>query len=199
MSHIFEPFFTTKGVGKGSGLGLPQVYGFCQQSGGRVEVHSELHRGTEVHLLLPRTLLVESPFVVAQSDGPSTSVDEPRKRILVVEDDIEVASVVVQMIEALGHNVVHAVTADAALATLTDDQRFDLLFSDIMMPGPLNGVGLAQTLRSRNFPVPVLLTTGYGGPHVRLAEEAGIALLRKPYELKDLRIAMREVLSAPTR
>jgi PAS domain S-box-containing protein len=197
MSHMFEPFFTTKAVGKGSGLGLPQVYGFCQQSGGRVEVNSQLHRGTEVNLYLPRTFSVEAPLAVAQLEQPSTSLEEPRKRILVVEDDIEVASCVVQMIETLGHDVVHAVTADAALATLTDDRRIDLVFSDIMMPGPMNGLGLAQTLRSRNSPVPILLTTGYGGPHVGLVEEAGIALLRKPYELRDLHAALREVLAAP--
>jgi PAS domain S-box-containing protein len=195
MSHMFEPFFTTKAVGKGSGLGLPQVYGFCQQSGGRVEVHSELHRGTEVNLLLPRTLSVESPAVPARSDQPFNAHDEPRKRILVVEDDLEVAAVVVQMMEALGHQVVHAVTADAALIALTDDRRIDLVFSDIMMPGPMNGVGLAQALRSKNLPVSILLTTGYGGPHVALAEEAGIALLRKPYELRDLHAALREVFA----
>jgi CheY-like chemotaxis protein len=140
---------------------------------------------------------VETPLAVAQLDQPLNSLDEPRKRILVVEDDIEVASCVVQMIETLGHDVVHAVTADAALATLTDDQRIDLVFSDIMMPGSMNGLGLAQTLRSRNSPVPILLTTGYGGPHVGLVEEAGIPLLRKPYELRDLHAALREMLAAP--
>jgi CheY-like chemotaxis protein/anti-sigma regulatory factor (Ser/Thr protein kinase) len=194
MSHIFEPFFTTKEIGKGSGLGLPQVYGFAQQSGGSVTVNSVLGQGTSVVLLLPRSLAVPpAPAFDVSSDSTGRHA-LLRGSILVVEDDDEVAALVTEMFRELGYRVTRVASAQAALGALADAPQIDLVFSDVMMPGAMNGVDLAREIARRRPEVPVLLTTGYAGPAYKTGEVEPTALLSKPYEIQQLDAAVRAAL-----
>jgi two-component system NtrC family sensor kinase len=184
VQRVFEPFFTTKEVGKGTGLGLSQVYGFARQSGGTATVTSMPGRGTTITLYLPRTTEPVQGDQVAQPlrrDG--------RGRILVVEDNPEVADVTVASLADLGYEVAQASDAAAALAA-TERQTFDLVFSDIVMPGAMNGLDLARTLRAQRPGLPVLLVTGYSEVAQAAADEA-IPILRKPYDSAALRAAIR--------
>ncbi|MEA3108417.1 MAG: hypothetical protein QOI88_3022 [Gammaproteobacteria bacterium] len=202
LTHIFEPFFTTKEIGKGSGLGLPQVYGFVQQSGGAARVASTVGRGTTVTLFLPRT--DESPMHLKSAamdiaggagrptvvDGPSTPVGS----ILLVEDDDEVATLVTEMLQELGYRVTRAGSADSALGALANERHVDLVLSDIMMPGSMNGLGLAREVRLRRPGLPVLLMSGYAGAVIDSAQEENIGVLRKPYNINELETALREAV-----
>jgi PAS domain S-box-containing protein len=188
LARIFEPFFTTKEVGQGTGLGLAQVYGFARQSGGTVEVESKPGRGTKVMLLLPRSR--RSP-----AQAPSGSVDFPtntnarNRSVLLVEDDENVAALAADMVEQLGYQVTRVATAAAALGALADGRSIDVVFSDIMMPGHMNGLDLAREIRRRRPELPVVLTTGYNAaPGADIRE--GIPLLRKPYALDQLARAL---------
>ncbi len=138
LSHVFEPFFTTKEVGKGSGLGLPQVYGFAEQSGGSVQIDSAPGAGTTVSLTLPRTDRTPADFGPAADANPSRL--KASGSVLLVEDDDEVASLVTDMLRELGYDVTRAASADAALGALADARRIDVVLSDILMPGPMNGL-----------------------------------------------------------
>jgi PAS domain S-box-containing protein len=192
LAHIFEPFFTTKGIGEGSGLGLPQVYGFVQQSGGAVRVASTVGRGTTVTLFLPRT--DESPAHlksgatdIAGGAAHPTLVGS----ILLVEDDDEVATLVTEMLQELGYRVTRAGSADSALGALANARHVDLVLSDIMMPGSMNGLGLARELKLRRPGLPVLLTSGYAGAVIDSALDENIGVLRKPYDIHELDAALR--------
>jgi PAS domain S-box-containing protein len=195
LAHVFEPFFTTKDVGKGSGLGLPQVYGFAQQSGGSVRVNSAEGVGTTVTLMLPRTH--ESP---ALSESRQFDLDSTARRralsgsILLVEDDDEVAALVIEMLHELGYRTTRTASAQGALGALADDRPVDLVFSDIMMPGSMNGLDLAREVKRRRPGVPVLLTSGYAGAAYRNAEAENIPVLRKPYEIDALDTALRAAI-----
>ena len=194
MAHIFEPFFTTKEVGKGSGLGLPQVYGFAQQSGGCVKVDSVLGRGTKMTLLLPRT---QAP--AKETSTPTLEADTGRRRslrgsVLLVEDDDEVASLVTEMLGELGYRVIRVASAQAALGALADDRSVDLVFSDVLMPGTMNGMELAREVRRRRPQMPVLLTSGYSAAAFKDAASEDIGVLRKPYEIQALDAALRAAL-----
>src|SRR5690606_13878065 len=147
-ARVFEPFITTKDVGKGSGLGLAQVYGFAQQSGGRVEIDSAPGRGTANTLLLPRSphSLPAGQVARAVAAGPEAP---PTRCVLLVEDDVEVASLVQEMLRAIGCDVVHAMSARAALGALANGRHIDLVFSDVMMPGGTSGIELAREVRRR--------------------------------------------------
>jgi len=197
LAHVFEPFFTTKGVGKGSGLGLPQVYGFAQQSGGSVRVSSAEGIGTTVTLMLPRTH--ESP---ALSEPRLFDIDSSARRralagsILLVEDDDEVAALVMEMLRELGYRITRTASAQSALGALADDRPIDLVFSDIMMPGSMNGLDLAREVKRRRPGVPVLLTSGYAGAAFRNAEVENIPVLRKPYEIDALDTALRAAIGS---
>ena len=197
LAHIFEPFFTTKEVGKGSGLGLPQVYGFAQQSGGCVKVDSVLGRGTKMTLLLPRT---EAPTKEAATPmmEPDTTARRRALRgsILLVEDDDEVASLVSEMLDELGYRVTRAAGAQAALGALADDRSVDLVFSDVLMPGTMNGMELAREVRRRRPQMPILLTSGYSAAALKDAASEQIGVLRKPYEIQALDAALRAALSS---
>jgi PAS domain S-box-containing protein len=150
LSRIFEPFFTTKEIGKDSGLGLPQVYGFVQQSGGVITPHSIVGRGTTITMLLPRSAAAPAA-VASSSDADATSRSRTHQgSILLVEDDDEVAALVTEMFRELGFRVVRVASAQAALGALADDLQFNLLFSDVMMPGPMNGIDLAREVRRRH-------------------------------------------------
>jgi PAS domain S-box-containing protein len=197
LAHIFEPFFTTKEIGKGSGLGLPQVYGFAQRSGGGVQVDSAVGRGTTVTLSLPRSH--ESP---AQPLGASPDTAIPARQhpvlgsILIVEDDDEVAALVAEMVRGLGYRATRVSSAQAALGALADDREIDLVFSDVMMPGTMNGVGLAREIRRRRSGLPVLLTSGFAGKAMHGAAEEDFPVLPKPYEMAELDRALRSALDA---
>jgi PAS domain S-box-containing protein len=195
LAHIFEPFFTTKEVGKGSGLGLPQVYGFAQQSGGSVKVDSVVGRGTTVSLLLPRSEIAPSTEAAKSSELDNTIRRRALKgSILVVEDNDEVAALVADMLSELGYRSTRVASAQAALGALADDREINLVFSDVMMPGSMNGLDLAQEIKRRRPGTPVLLTTGYAAPGLQKAEADNIKVLSKPYELAQLEAALREAL-----
>ncbi|HEY0748114.1 MAG TPA: PAS domain-containing protein [Steroidobacteraceae bacterium] len=192
LSRIFEPFFTTKEIGKGSGLGLPQVYGFAQQSGGTVKVESVVGRGTTVSMLLPRSEVAPLRPAEERSDLDTTSRRHALKgSILLVEDDDEVAALVAEMLSELGYRTTRVASAQAGLGALADDREINLVFSDVMMPGPLNGLDLAQEIRRRRPGTPILLTTGYAGAAMKKIEGEHIEILAKPYELSDLDAALR--------
>lgn len=193
QARVFEPFYTTKEVGKGSGLGLAQVHGFAKQSGGSVRIDSEVGRGTTIELLLPRSNTIPSA-------GERHLVDlhvEPRRRpaagsVLLVEDDDEVAALVCEMLDQLGYAVTRVASAAAALGALADGRGVDVMFSDIMMPGGMNGVELAREVRSRKPGLPVLLTSGYAGAARAQAEAEGMPILAKPYGIDELASSLNE-------
>ena len=191
LARIFEPFFTTKEIGKGSGLGLPQVYGFAKESGGAVKVESKPGKGTTVTLFLPRSSVLPN-----RAEG-ATSLDSSARRralagsILLVEDDDEVAALVGEMLRELGYFVTRVASAQAALGALADDRPIDLVFSDVMMPGLMNGVDLAREVRRRRPQIGILLTTGYAGAALQHVDVDNVGLLFKPYELSALEAALR--------
>ncbi|WIW45003.1 response regulator [Bradyrhizobium sp. 62B] len=190
LSRVFEPFFTTKDVGKGSGLGLAQVHGFATQSRGTVRIQSEVGRGTSIELYLPRSFDVPSK----ERHLIDLTRIRPKKsnhgRILLVEDDDEVAALVGEMLGQLGYEVTRAASAAAALGALADGRSVDLIFSDIMMPGGMNGVELAREIKKRRSDIPVLLTSGYAEASVHEAQRAGIQILAKPYHIDELAAAL---------
>ena len=191
LGRVFDPFFTTKDVGKGSGLGLAQVYGFAQQSGGRVSIASELGAGTVVTLLLPRA--ARPPAVVpADRRAPAMQAVVAAKRrgdVLLVEDDVEVAALAREMLATLGFSVIHAANPAAALAKLADARALEAVFSDIMMPGGISGLQLAREIRERRPALPIVLATGYAeaGAGIRDGE---FRVLLKPYTLEALADAL---------
>jgi signal transduction histidine kinase/CheY-like chemotaxis protein len=195
--HVFEPFFTTKEVGKGSGLGLSQVYGFAKQSGGTVEIISQVGKGTSVVVSLPRS--TQQPVADPRSVGErriESRRSDARGFVLLVEDSDEVAALVTEMVEELGYEVTRVASAQAALGALANGRRIDLVFSDIMMPGDMNGVGLAREIRNRRSQLPVVLTSGYAEPALRDAEAEGLRVLGKPYRLDELERALSAALES---
>jgi PAS domain S-box-containing protein len=178
LDKVFDPFFTTKEVGKGSGLGLSQVHGFAHQSGGTVTLKSELGRGTVVTLYLPR-----SHETVAASE-PEAAVDQGGTgRVLLVEDNPEVARASQLMLEQLGYLVTLVSDGAAALAAV-EAERFDLVMTDIVMAGPVDGLGVARALRLHRPDLPVLLVTGYSDAASRVVGE--FTVLRKPFPMAEL-------------
>ena len=194
LPRVFEPFFTTKDVGKGSGLGLSQVYGFVRQSGGAVRLESHPDRGTSVRLYLPRT--DEEPAVQpAAMVAGSTPAQEDI--ILVVEDDEEVREVAVGTLRELGYRVLIAADGPQALDILRGPERIDLLFSDVVMPNGMDGAMLAREANRLRPGIRVLLTSGYTAhalSHEHGVEESRHPLLAKPYRSADLAAMVQEVL-----
>ena len=188
LHHVFEPFFTTKEVGKGTGLGLSQVYGFAKQSGGTATVISTVGRGTAITIYLPRTQEVPAP-----STAPMKAEAAPRRAgtVLVVEDSPEVAEVATAYFQQLGYMVKQVASGDEALELLAKDAKIDLVFSDILMPGGMNGLELGHAIRRRDAAMPVLLATGYSDS-ARDAVEQGFIVLQKPFDLAALEQALRE-------
>ncbi len=189
-TRAFEPFFTTKGIGKGSGLGLSQVYGFVSQLGGAVKIASTPGIGTTVTLYLPRSLSTD-----IWSPGTSLA-SNPRgeETILVVEDDDQVRDVAVEMIEELGYRVITATNGPEALARLRAGEPIDLLFSDILMPGGMSGVALATQARKLDRGLGVLLTSGYVADERADLGSSGLPLLEKPYRHDKLAQMLRVAL-----
>jgi CheY-like chemotaxis protein len=192
---VFEPFFTTKEVGKGTGLGLSMVYGFVKQSRGHVKIYSEEGIGTTVRLYLPR-----GDASAAAATGASEAVI-PRgtETVLAVEDDDLVRAFVVAQLRSFGYATLEARDGPEALRIVDGGAQFDLLFTDVVMPGGMNGRQLAREVRQRRPDVRVLFTSGYTENaivhHGHL--DAGIAMLNKPYRKVDLARKLREVFAAP--
>ncbi|SDT25907.1 GAF sensor hybrid histidine kinase [Pseudomonas granadensis] len=179
LEHIFEPFFTTKDVGKGTGLGLSQVFGFAKQSGGNVDVSSVLGEGTEFTLYLPQVPASEVECNDAADDDDAEPLHEKR-RVLVVEDNLDVGRFANQILQDLGYETVWATNAEEALQLAgTDAMAFDAVFSDVVMPG-ITGVALAKELRRRRPDLPVILTSGYSEELARSGYE-GFEFIAKPY------------------
>jgi len=188
LPRIFDPFFTTKEVSKGTGLGLSQVYGFAQQSGGRVSVDSRLGSGTTFTLYLPRAKT--APKGAAQEEAVETAHGA---NVLIVEDNPEVADVAASMLEQLGHQVRVVSNAGAAMSVLSEGEPPDVVFSDIVMAGEMDGVDLARRMREEAPNVPILLATGYSQAAERIGDE--FPILRKPYKMNDLSQALTAVMA----
>jgi CheY-like chemotaxis protein len=188
LSKVFEPFFTTKAVGKGTGLGLSQVYGFAQQSGGTVRIQSELGHGTTIAIYLPRS---RAPVAAKSLEAGTQPSAQAHGTVLVVEDNPEVAEVTCTLLSQFGYRVLRANNAAEALSQLASDD-IDLVFSDVVMPGPMDGLALAREVRTSRPDVPVLLTSGY----TDLAQETEVEfpILRKPFHMTALEAAVREAL-----
>lgn len=190
LAHAFEPFFTTKEVGKGSGLGLAQTHGFAKASGGSARILSSPGEGATISLYLPRTQKAIAPPAAppielshAHQSARSTG------HVLLVEDDDEVAALTAELVAELGYVITRVATADAALGALANGRLIDLVFSDVMMPGTMNGIELALEVRRRRPDLPVVLTSGYADAAKRAAHREDIRILRKPYSLGELRTA----------
>jgi PAS domain S-box-containing protein len=194
QARALEPFFTTKGTGKGSGLGLSMVYGFVQQSGGRMGMDSRLGYGTRIKLILPAARAASGPRTQAPSKSHAASGHET---ILVVEDEAEVRAVAVAFLRAMGYEVLVAESAREALEVLANAPRVDLLFSDVVLGSGMNGVELAHEAKRTQPRIAVLLTSGYQRPAPGQNDPAsGFELLRKPYRREELATAIRGVLDS---
>jgi CheY-like chemotaxis protein len=183
MERAFEPFFTTKSYGEGTGLGLSQVFGFAKQIGGAITVDSEPGEGSTFTLFLP-----------ANHSGPrdrQMANGHAHRRVLVVEDDILVAELAAGMLGELGFEATIAHSAKEALDQLAAGHKPELVFTDIVMPGGISGLELAQKVRDRFPELPVLLTTGYSE---QVSGQHGFPVLQKPYELDSLAGALGKIL-----
>ncbi len=194
LKRAFEPFFSTKGVGKGSGLGLSMVHGFVNQSGGLVRLESEIGKGTTVRIYFPRAVVRDA----AKPQSDETTLEASRKTILVVEDNDMVRTYVTAQLESLGYKVIEAENGPAGLTKLESAGHVDLLFTDVIMPGGMNGRELAERAVERRPNLKVLFTSGYDESAIttdgRLA--AGMYLLKKPYQRKELAGKIIEVLNS---
>ncbi len=192
LDKVFDPFFTSKGPGKGTGLGLSMVYGFAKQSAGHVKIYSELGHGTTIKMYLP-----PGRGAAASLEGVSPQVIEGgHETILVVEDDKLVRDYVLTQLHSLGYLTLEAANAAEALAIVASGKQFDLLFTDVIMPGAMNGRQLADELRRTRPALKVLYTSGYTENaiihHGRL--DSGVLLLAKPYRKSDLARSIRNAL-----
>ncbi len=192
LHRVFDPFFTTKAVGKGTGLGLSQVFGFVSQSGGHVEVQSRPGEGATFVLHLPRAEAMEAETRPLRTGYAAERLAQGDRKVLVVEDNDEVAELAMEMMATMGFAVERVAGAKEALAKLTGDGRdVDLVFSDVVMPGGMNGVELARELRRLRPELPVLLTSGYSDAARELDPKDGLPLIEKPYGLETLQKALR--------
>jgi signal transduction histidine kinase/CheY-like chemotaxis protein len=191
LSHVFEPFFTTKSVGKGTGLGLSQVYGFAAQSGGEARIESVVGKGTTLTMLLP---VSDTPLIGKEASRAPVMAREPGGRVLLVEDNEEVGDLAETLLDELGHEVIRARSGIEALNIADDGVSFDLVFSDVVMPG-MSGLELAGELKQRRPELPIILTTGYSD-RLALAGSKGYPVVRKPYRMETLASAVDEALAA---
>jgi PAS domain S-box-containing protein len=192
---VFEPFFTTKAIGKGTGLGLSMVYGFVKQSNGHIKIYSEEGHGTTIKLYLP---CASAPSEVAELAAP---IEGGNETILVVEDDALVSNFVVAQLHSLGYKTISASSGSAALAEVDGGAAFDLLFTDVIMPGGMNGRQLADAVMQRRPQMKVLYTSGYTENaivhHGRL--DPNVLLLPKPYRKSELARMVRIALTSDDR
>ncbi len=190
-AQAFDPFFTTKSGGKGTGLGLSMVYGFVRQSNGHIRIDSAIGQGTSVKLYLPRTL---DP--VAEAPAETGHAPAGKERVLVVEDNDEVRHAVVDMLTGWGYRVVAAENPDVAAAILERDADFDLLFTDVVMPGSISAIDLAGLAQQRQPRIAVLLTSGYARDLLPAEDRPDYPLIAKPYRAEELMARLRSVLVA---
>jgi signal transduction histidine kinase/DNA-binding response OmpR family regulator len=194
LERAFEPFFTTKPEGRGTGLGLSMVYGFVKQTGGHIKIYSEVGHGTTIKIYLPRSHQAEVP----RGEPVPEHVEGGTETLLVVEDDPEVRATAVELLTELGYRVLKAPDGQSALAVIQSGIPIDLLFTDVVMPGPVRSPELARLARDHLPDLEVLFTSGYtenaivhGG---RL--DPGVQLLSKPYRREDLARKVRQLLQA---
>jgi CheY-like chemotaxis protein len=190
VAKVFEPFFTTKAAEKGTGLGLSQVYGFARRSGGTVAIASEVGRGTTVSLYLPRSHgQVERP----PSEDGDQRLAAGEETLLVVEDNEDVRAVAVSLLDQLGYRTVAVESASAALARLAANEFPDLIFTDVVLPGEMDGLALARTVKERHPEIPTVLTTGYAKI---FDSDPEFPVLRKPYQIATLARVIRAALDS---
>jgi PAS domain S-box-containing protein len=187
LPKVFEPFFTTKQLEKGTGLGLSQVYGLARQSGGTTTISSRVESGTTVTIYLPRSHRAFSDRPIVEGEPPLGS-----ETVLLVEDNPEVQEVVGLLLEQLGYRVFYKESPTAALDLLASGEPVDLVFTDVVIPGELDGLALAHRVKEKYPDIAVLLTSGYARAANTL--ETGFPIVRKPYQLSTLARAIREVL-----
>ena len=192
LARVFDPFFTSKGPGKGTGLGLSMVYGFIKQSAGHIKIYSEESHGTTIKMYLPPG---KTPTAVGEGVTPA-SIEGGHETILVVEDDRLVRDYVLAQLHSLGYVTLQAANAAEALAIVGSGTPFDLLFTDVIMPGNMNGRQLADEVLKTRPDLRVVYTSGYTENaiihHGRL--DSGVLLLAKPYRKSDLARIIRKAL-----
>ncbi len=187
-ARAIEPFYTTKQPGKGSGLGLSQVYGFLRQSNGQIEIESALGQGTTVRMLLPK---------LADQDGESEEIGGARRNgtVLITEDDPDVLTVAVETLRALGYEVYSAANASEAMTILRRDTPIDVLFTDIVMPNGMNGIELARKAKQLRPEIRVLLASGYSRPGDEIESDA--KFIPKPYQMPELARQLETMITPP--
>ena len=191
--RVFEPFFTTKEPGRGTGLGLSQVYGFARQSGGAATLDSSPGLGATVRIYLPMSNQAVA-LIEPQGAGPAATVAGPARRVLLVEDEAAVGEMVEAMLIDLGHEVLRADAAEPALVILRRRGRIDLMLTDLIMPGGKTGVELAHEAVALRPGLPVILSSGYTGEALGAAADAPWPLLRKPYTAHALAAVIETVM-----
>jgi signal transduction histidine kinase len=193
QAHVFEPFFTTKDIGKGSGLGLSQVYGFAHQAGGAIALDSAPGKGTRIAVYLPRSQ--ETPATVAAKPQPEDDMPRGSETVLVVDDNFLVRGFVADTMTSLGYHVLEARDGPDALAILDGQEQVNLLFTDIVMPNGMNGIELAREAQRRQPGLKVLVTSGYSQAELATAHgTTPLSYLAKPYRAADLARRVRETL-----
>jgi PAS domain S-box-containing protein len=197
IDKVFEPFFSTKDVSKGTGLGLSMVYGFVKQSGGHIKLYSEEGHGTTIRLYLPRAIRSADRLAVPAPAGP---IERGHEAILIVEDDAMVRKYVTTEVQSLGYATLSAANAAEALALIDGGADFDLLFTDMIMPGKMNGRQLAEEAAKRRSGLRVLFTSGYTENAIihNGQLDSGVLLLAKPYRKAELARMLRRALDAAT-
>jgi CheY-like chemotaxis protein len=193
LAKVFEPFFTTKEVGKGSGLGLSQVFGLAKQSGGGVRIDSAPGAGTSVEVYLPRSDMAPGVQLARDQDALAAPVHD--RKVLVVDDDNDVREVTASILTEIGYRVIEAGSGGAALEVLDQNAEIDVMLLDFAMPG-MNGAEVAREARARRPQLPILFVTGYADIAALPARgEEGV--LRKPFRQEELAAKLRMVLGAP--